>query len=292
MRCVIWPIEPSPLLTNRSQVVFGNASVSTLNSYGYSPHPLSSYIRWTHSILSHETNPNKPFIISITSNSAGELSRMVERLQELRQTLADCIEGTPSRIAVELNTSCPNILGKPPPAYSFATLIPVLEVLAQAYRADRTLTIGLKLAPYLASFQFEEVVRSIASFSYDLEDDNRTNPFAFFTCTNTVGNCIFFAHQTASLLAAGGEADGYALGPVLGGLAGEPIHALSLGNVFSFAKLLESHEDKAVRKIKVIGVGGVMDKQGVERMKKVGAAVVGCATLLGREGVKGFEKLV
>lgn len=233
----------------------------------------------------------KPFIISITSNSAGELSRMVERVQKLRQTLADGVEGAPSRIAVELNTSCPNIRGKPPPAYSFVNLLPMLEVLAQAYRADNTLTIGLKLAPYLASFQFEEVIRSVASFSYDLEDGNRANPFGFFTCTNTVGNSLFFAHQATPSLSAGGEADGYALGPVLGGLAGEPIHALSLGNVFSFVNLLESHEDKAVREIKVIGVGGVVDKQGVERMKKVGAAVVGCATLLGREGVKGFEKL-
>lgn len=214
---------------------------------------------------------------------------MVDQVQELRQTLADGVGETPSRIAVELNTSCPNIRGKPPPAYSFTTLLPILEVLARAYRADRTLTIGLKLAPYLASFQFEEVIGYIASFSYDLGFGNRSNPFAFLTCTNTVGNSLFFAHQTTSME---GEVDGYALRPVLGGLAGEPIHALSLGNVFSFAKRLESHEDEAVRNVKVIGVGGVADKQGVERMKKVGATVVGCATLLGREGVEGFEKLV
>ena len=216
---------------------------------------------------------------------------MIELIQELRQTLGDNALDTPSRIAVELNTSCPNIIGKPPPAYSFATLLPILEVLARVYRADRTMTIGLKLAPYVASFQFEEVVKSVASVSYDLEDGTRANPIAFFTCTNTVGSSILFAHQTTSSLAARGEIDGYALEPVLGGLAGEPIHALSLGNVFSFAKLLENNEDKAVRKIKVIGVGGVVDKQGVGRMKKVGATVVGCATLLGREGVRGFEKL-
>lgn len=216
---------------------------------------------------------------------------MVEQIQKLRQTLGDGSEGASSRIAIELNTSCPNIRGKPPPAYLFTTLLPILEALTRAYRADRTLTIGLKLAPYVASFQFEEVVKSVASFSYDLESGDRVNPFAFFTCTNTVGNSLLFAHQTASSLATGGETDAYALGPILGGLAGEPIHALSLGNVFSFAKLLESHEDKAMQEIKVIGVGGVMDKAGVQRMKNVGAAVVGCATLLGREGVKGFGKL-
>ena len=247
-------------------------------------------MEWVHTILSRGTNP-KPFIISITSNSASELAQMVEDVQKLRRSLEDGVEGTPSRVAVELNTSCPNIKGKTPPAYLFTGLLPILEVLTQAYRADRTLTIGLKLAPYVASFQFDEVVKCVASFSYDLEDGNRTNPFAFFTCTNTVGNSLLFAHQTTASPAVGDEADGYALGPVLGGLAGEPIHALSLGNVFSFAKLLESHGDKAIQEIKLIGVGGVVDKRGVERMKKVGAAVVGCATLLGREGVNGFAKL-
>ena len=217
---------------------------------------------------------------------------MIEDVQKLRQRLGDGVEGTPSRVALELNTSCPNIRGKPPPAYSFTALLPFLEVLTLAYQADNSLTIGLKLAPYVASFQFEEVVKYVASFSYDLEDGIRANPFAFFTCTNTVGNSLLFSHQTTSPLATGDEANGYALGPVLGGLAGEPIHALSLGNVFSFAKLLENNEDKAIREIKLIGVGGVVDKQGVQRMKKVGAAVVGCATLLGREGIKGFEKLV
>lgn len=247
-------------------------------------------MEWAHAILSRGTG-SKPFIISITSNSTSELARMVEDVQILRRRLGDGVEGTPSRVAIELNTSCPNIRGKAPPAYSFTTLLPILEVLAQAYQGDRTLTIGLKLAPYVASFQFEEVVKYVASFTYDLEDGNRKNPFAFFTCTNTVGNSLLFAHQTTLPPAVGAGVDGYALEPVLGGLAGEPIHALSLGNVFSFAKLLESHECQSMREIKLIGVGGVVDKQGVERMKKVGAAVVGCATLLGREGVKGFEKL-
>lgn len=227
-------------------VVFGYASASTLNSYGYSPHPLSSYIRWIGSILSRGTT-SKPFIISITSGSVDELSQMVEHIQKLRRTLGDCDERTPSRIAIELNTSCPNIIGKPPPAYSFTTLFPVLGVLAQAYRTDRTLTIGLKLAPFVASFQFEEVVKSVASFSYDPENGDRTNPFAFFTCTNTVGNSLLFAHQTTAPPVARNEMDEYALGPILGGLAGEPIHALSLGNVYSFAKLLETHEDRAVQ---------------------------------------------
>jgi len=215
---------------------------------------------------------------------------MVEDVQRLRQRLGDGIEGTSPRVAVELNTSCPNIRGNPPPAYSFTAFLPLFEVLFQAHRTDKTLTIGLKLAPYLASFQFEEVVKFVASFSYFLEDGVHVNPFAFFTCTNTVGNSLLFAHQTTASLV-GDETDEFALGPVLGGLAGESIHALSLGNVFSFAKLLESHEDQAIREIKLVGVGGVVDKQGVQRMKKVGAAVVGCATLLGREGVKGFEKL-
>lgn len=42
----------------------------------------------------------------------------------------------------------------------------------------------------------------------------------------------------------------------------------------------------------MIGVGGVEDKGGVQRMKAVGAGAVGCASALGRFGVGVFERMV
>jgi len=267
-------------------VVFANDSISSLNSYGYSPHPISVYIEWIYRILSRTTaskNP-KPFIISITSSSPIALSTMIDAIQALRARLQDAGRAELSRVAIELNTSCPNIRGSPPPAYSLPTLLPLLQVLAVHYQQDPTLTIGLKLAPYVSSFQFEEVVHCIASFS---GNGGETNPFAFFTCTNTLGSSLLFVDQTTTRR----DERGFALEPVLGGLAGQSIHALSLGNVYTFSQMLSSHKDNAVRAIKIIGVGGVTSREGVRRMRDVGAFVVGCATLLGKEGVAGFKRL-
>jgi len=281
-------------------VVFAQDSLSTLNSYGYSPHPLSVYLEWIHQILSRTTQTQncKPFIISITSSSPSTLSTMLDMIQELRVKLQETAQGnSPSRIAIELNTSCPNIRGSPPPAYAFSSvLLPLLHVLAEHHRRDPTLTIGLKLAPFVSQPQFEEAIATITSLSRTDAIGGETyitNPFAYFACTNTLGSSLFFVDQTASATGttAQGAGSAFALPTVLGGLAGEAIHALSLGNVYTFSQILSQHTDEAMRNIKVIGIGGVTSPESVQRMKDVGACVVGCATLLGKEGVAGFHRL-
>ncbi|EEB87698.1 hypothetical protein MPER_14871 [Moniliophthora perniciosa FA553] len=68
------------------------------------------------------------------------------------------------------------------------------------------------------------------------------------------------------------------------------MHAsLALGNVYTFTHLLKS--DSEAPNIGLIGVGGITDQQGAERMRKAGALVVGCATMLGIHGVKAFQIL-
>jgi dihydroorotate dehydrogenase (fumarate) len=326
---------------------------STLNSYGYSPHPLSTYLQWIKEIILQHPESMKPFIISITSSDPKELGDMVSSVQMLRQELADIdldgkrsIDGTnvtngadvvngtnskgskdsrsPSheRIAIEVNTSCPNIPHKPPPAYDMPALLPLLQVLAEHYRQDPSLTIGLKLPPYVYAGQFGEVVGVIASLSSTTQvsgkrnvvDDGREerrgadggmrNPIAFLTCTNTLGSSLMFEDQVQSrevevdidgntnadrLNASTAESTAFALPTPLGGLAGSALHSLALGNVYSFARTLVAHPNPAMRAISIIGVGGVLDKQGAERMRRAGAQVVGCATLLGMRGVQGFE---
>lgn len=68
----------------------------------------------------------------------------------------------------------------------------------------------------------------------------------------------------------------FALPSPLGGLAGEVIHGLSLGIVYTFANLLTKPEFEALQDIKVIGVGDVTNHAAVARMRKAGASVVGC----------------
>jgi dihydroorotate dehydrogenase (fumarate) len=85
----------------------------------------------------------------------------------------------------------------------------------------------------------------------------------------------------------------FALSTVLGGLAGEALHPLALGNVYRFSQSLKGlkKDHSPASRIKIIGVGGVTSKEARERMIKAGADVVACATLFGREGVKAFEIL-
>ena len=222
---------------------------------------------------------------------------MVDAIQQLRLKLGDA-EGETSGIGIELNTSCPNIAHAPPPSYTPSVLSPLLAVLAMSYWSDRTLTIGLKLPPYTYSTQFTDVYSLIAGLSRDI-DGERYNPISFLSCTNTLGSSLLFASQTLTSQtrnpkpkdAEEEELSLFALPTPLGGLAGEAIHALSLGNVYTFSKLLSGSTDPAVRRIVIVGIGGVTTAAAVSRMKRAGASVVACATLLGREGVQAFEIL-
>ena len=156
---------------------------------------------------------------------------MLDSIQELRLLLKDTNEQDLSKIGVELNTSCPNILGHPPPAYDPHSLAPFLAVFRARFKQDPTLTIGLKLAPYVHAGQFQDMVDLLASTSTEANDGMKTNCVSFLSCTNTVGSSIVFQDQTIPD-AEGASSKGlpdYAVPTITGGLAGEPIHAISLG---------------------------------------------------------------
>ncbi|EJF58473.1 FMN-linked oxidoreductase, partial [Dichomitus squalens LYAD-421 SS1] len=308
-------------------VALAKSTVSSINSYGYSPHPLSKYLEWIYTILTTPmldgSPPTKPVIISITASTPTVLTEMVENIQTLRkklrasnQTPTAFVPDPATLVGIELNTSCPNIKDAPPPSYNFQFLLPHLDVLSSAFYADSTLTIGLKLPPYLYQTRFVEVVRFL--HTYTREHVSRfLNPFAYLACTNTLGNCLLFAEDPLTN-PSGTSADPerpsadsmetddtppphppspsttpslFALPTPLGGLGGDALHPIALGNVYSFARLLAAHPDPAMRRIRIIGIGGVTSAAAAARMRQAGASVVGCATLLGREGVRAFEIL-
>lgn len=225
---------------------------------------------------------------------------MVASIQALRAKLADT-KSPLSRIAIELNTSCPNIPNSPPSGYTFLSLQPLLKVLADAHNVDKTLTIGLKLPPYTYMGQFTDVISGLKSFATDISGavltpttDAYKSPFAFLTCTNTLGNSLLFAEQTAAAAhGAASESSLFALPTPLGGLAGDALHALALGNVYTFKQLLLTKDAQAsgLGEVKVIGVGGVTSTGAAARMRRAGADAIGSATLFGKEGVRAFEIL-
>lgn len=239
--------------------------------------------------------------MSITASNPTVLEEMLLEIKELRSRLHTFHAGRDSPntpaidpaalVAVELNTSCPNIKDTPPPSYNFPFLLPFLDVLASAYYSDPSLTIGLKLPPYLYMTRFQDVVRSLSNYSRPEYDGTSINPFSFVTCTNTLGSCLLFTDETIPSETLSTAESPFALPTPLGGLGGESLHPLSLGNVYTFTRLFAQHSDPAMQKIKVVGVGGVTTREACQRMTQAGASVVACATLLGRQGVKAFETL-
>ncbi|KAH9920271.1 FMN-linked oxidoreductase [Fomitopsis serialis] len=278
-------------------VVFTADRLSTLNSYGYSPYPLSQYLEWVRELLTSpppaggSQSHAKPVILSITASKADDLAQMqVSLIYPL--DLANLI-------AIELNTSCPNIPSAPPPCYHLPALRPHLDVLAAAARADPSLTIGLKLSPYPDVTRIRDVVDCLAEYTIaepGSESEDARSPFAFLTCTNTLGGSVLFAGEIDAAsappsLGADPAPTAFALPTPLGGIGGERLHALALGTVLGFSRALAAHPTPAMRAIKVIGVGGVKDRASADRMRAAGASAVACATALGREGLKAFERI-
>ncbi|KAH9836609.1 uncharacterized protein C8Q71DRAFT_50016 [Rhodofomes roseus] len=283
-------------------VVFTADRLSTLNSYGYSPYPLSQYLDWVRELLNTPETHAKPIILSITASKAEDLAQMVRDIQNLRADLrskssAISTYDLANYVAIELNTSCPNIPSAPPPSYYLPALRPHLDVLVAATRADPSLTIGLKLPPYPDVTRIRDVVYCLAEYTIDEPDaEGARSPFAFLTCTNTLGGSVVFAGEidlssAPPSLGSDPAPTAFALPTALGGLGGERLHALALGTVLGFSRALAAHPSPAVRAIKVIGVGGVKDRASADRMRAAGACAVACATGLGREGVKVFEKI-
>ncbi|KAF7306468.1 DHO-dh domain-containing protein [Mycena indigotica] len=258
---------------------FASQSLSSINSYGYSPHELAQYLLWIDTILS-SAKTKKPFIISTTASDPKSMELAVSAIQSLR--------AKHPQVGIEFNTSCPNIQGSPPAGYTPRELVPLLSVLADAWALDPTLTIGLKLPPYVHAAQFIEVISVLRALcTLQPGSGGARSPIAYIACTNTLGNSLLFPDQVDE-----SAASEFALPTGLGGLAGDALHPLALGNVHSFSKALASEgSNSGLRDLIIIGIGGVTSAAAAERMRKAGAHVVGSATLFGKEGIRAFEIL-
>ncbi|KIW13302.1 hypothetical protein PV08_08490 [Exophiala spinifera] len=261
---------------------------STLNTLGYSPFTLSEYLGYINEIvgqrhLGTDTPTKKPFILSVTGtpDEIAMAYALIANAAEMDEDL---------RLAMEVNLSCPNIKDAPPPAYDAAQLAEYLEAIADSkatYRGrmatpESVPKVGVKLPPYTHTAQFEMVVAAMRSPSAQSSEPGEGCVLDFVTCTNTLGSSLLLDDALDPVLNSE-SATG------IGGLAGAALHPLALGNVATFRRLLDQSPE--TREVAIIGVGGVEDKQGVERMRKVGAHAVACASALGRYGVAVFEKM-
>lgn len=246
---------------------------ASLNTLGYSPIPLAEYLKFISAITSGVSNGDqmKPFIISVTGYPA--------EIRECYELIVEHQKRIPVPLCMEINLSCPNIPSKPPPAYSGEALLEYFVAL-QRDGAPRTVPIGIKTPPYTYHGQFADLINTLLSAS---KLEKGTAPVDFITATNTLGSCLLLGSDCKPALAS-------ASGAGIGGLAGAPLHPLALGNVKTIRSLLDEHE--ILRGVDIIGIGGVGDRAGYDRMKSVGAKIVGVGTALGREGVEVFGRIL
>jgi dihydroorotate dehydrogenase (fumarate) len=265
---------------------------SSLNTLGYSPVPFEEYVIMlvtASQIGELKTSPAKPFIVSVTG-TAEEVGDMYAHLLRVVNE-PDAVYPAPGMkseglsLMMEINLSCPNIPGKPPPAYGGSPLSEYITAISKTkFAASKTYTlplhVGIKTPPYTYSDQFKVLISA-------LEESTKLDggcPISFITATNTLGSCLVLNEENEVAL-------GSVNGSGIGGMAGDALHPIALGNVRTLRTMLDASRHEEIRKIAIIGVGGVRDAAGFRRMKVVGASAVGVGTALGREGVSVFEKI-
>lgn len=274
----------------------------SLNTLGYSPKPLVEYLDFIKTIsdsLGNVSNGkhHKPFIISVTG-SVDEVVECYKLISTYQRTVRMVL-------AMEVNLSCPNIPGKPPPAYSSTALMEYLTALKQEigkqleplqsshpHEGHVHIPIGIKTPPYTYHDQFQSLIDALLG-SVKAEPVHLPCPVSFITATNTLGSSLLLLPQVEEASGTPHSVHHHTLnsatGTGIGGLAGAPLHPLALGNVYTIKGML--FQQTELEQIQIIGVGGVEDIAGYNRMRAVGSVAVGVGTALGRKGVKIFEEL-
>jgi len=192
---------------------------------------------------------NKPIIASISGLCANDYVKMVGEFQDSEVDL------------IEVNLSCPNIYGKPLVGYDIEQTENVLVKISSLGKKP----IGLKLPAYLD----ESLQKQIADLIIK-------NNISFISTINSIGNCLVIDS----------EKETPAIKPLrgFGGLCGEYLKPIALGNVRKFYELLDD-------KVFIFGVGGVKTGEDVFEFLLAGADAIQIATAFEKQGATCFEKI-
>lgn len=191
----------------------------------------------------------KPVVCSV---SGMKLEDNIAMIKAFNETDADLLE---------LNLSCPNIVGKPQVGYDFAQANEVLEAVMKTSKKP----LGVKLPPYFDFVHFEQMAAIL----------NRHN-VAFVSCINSIGNALFINPETEQVVIKpkGG----------FGGLGGDYVKPTALANVHKFRELLHPS-------IHIIGVGGIKSGMDVFEFILAGADAVQIGTQFMEEGPSCFTRI-
>lgn len=194
------------------------------------------------------THPDRAFFLSVTELAEDQIDAIMQRVHQ-----------SDYHGLVELNLSCPNVIGKPQVGYDFETTARIL---------DRTFSyfdqpLGVKLPPYFDLSHFDQMAEILNRY-----------PLTYVNSINSIGNGLVIAQDAVTIA----PKQGY------GGLGGAIIKQTALANVRAFYTRLRSD-------IAIIGTGGVTCGRDVFEHLLCGASMVQIATALLQEGPSIFARL-
>ncbi|WP_185864564.1 dihydroorotate oxidase [Blattabacterium cuenoti] len=164
--------------------------------------------------------------------------------------------------AVELNLSCPNILGEEEIiGYDFYKLSYFLKEIFKFYKKP----LGLKLPPYFKEIHIKNVAIILNQF-----------PIYFVTCINSIPNGIFVNSTTESVVIYPKKG--------FGGIGGLSIKPFALANIRLFHLYLR-------KEISIIGCGGITNGVDIFEHILCGASAVQVGTQFIEEGISIFDRL-
>lgn len=223
--------------------------LGSINSIGLANHGYEKYLEYAAELKSEF--PEKPIIVSIVGFCHEDFLKLVEAFQNDENV-----------DVLEVNLSCPNVVGKPQIAYDFDASD---ELLAKIFAIPWDKPLGFKLPPYFDPVHTETMANILKKY-----------PVSFVTCINSVGNTLIIDPETEQPLIAPKWG--------LGGLGWDYVKPVALANVRMFYKLLGN-------KIQIIGCGGIKNGVDVFEHLLAGASMVQLGTVLGKEDTDCFERI-
>ena len=193
---------------------------------------------------------NKPIFCSVSGLSISD-----------NQIILESLANHSHLDAVELNLSCPNVIGKPQIAYDPETAEKMLLMAREMFPG----ILGVKLPPYFDFSHFETMAKILSQ-----------SGIQFITCINSPGNGLVIdpSSETTLINPKGG----------FGGIGGKGIKPFGLSNVRKFRELLPDS-------IQIIGVGGIFSGMDVFEYILCGADAVQIGTAFMQQGPEIYNRI-
>lgn len=237
----------------------------SINSMGLPNNGFEFYL--SASSKSRISQHSKPYVISLSCLDIKETIDIIDRI----------LSGDEPSLrinAIEINLSCPNVIGKGQIAYDFDNLPEIINKLLNPvykYQSNSVtgIPIGFKLPPYFD----QDHIRRVFNI---LEPDLQKGGIQFLTLINSPGNCLVIDPEKETTVIHPKKG--------LGGLGGIGIKPIALANVWQFHNHLK--EKDLLDKVTLIGCGGIRNGTDVYEHLLAGASLVQIGTQIKREGVE------